>query len=85
MPAPRVSPWRRRWSAKGLWREGRFVRHLLRAEDDPPLLPGHPLPDTRDELKDLLCLGFSAEPGNAVLLTPAYPKAHRRDHAPHPA
>jgi aconitate hydratase 2/2-methylisocitrate dehydratase len=43
-------------------------------------------PMTRDELKDLACLGFLRRPGHAVLLPHCrLPQASGREHAPHPA
>jgi aconitase B len=56
-------------------RQGRPPGHLLRAEDDHRRLQDTTGPMTRDELKDLACLGFSADlVMQSFCHTAAYPK-----------
>jgi aconitate hydratase 2/2-methylisocitrate dehydratase len=60
---------------QGLRHGRRAPGHLLRAADDHRRLPGHHGPMTRDELKDLACLGFSADlTMQSFCHTAAYPK-----------
>ena len=68
-------------------RPGRAPRHLLRAEDDHRSARQDTTgPMTRDELKDLACLGFSRRPGDAVLLPHrGLPEAGGRQDAPRAA
>jgi aconitate hydratase 2/2-methylisocitrate dehydratase len=56
-------------------RPGRAPGHLLRAQDDHRRLQDTTGPMTRDELKDLACLGFSADlVMQSFCHTAAYPK-----------
>jgi aconitate hydratase 2 / 2-methylisocitrate dehydratase len=56
-------------------RPGRAPRHLLRTEDDHRGFQDTTGPMTRDELKDLACLGFSADlVMQSFCHTAAYPK-----------
>ncbi len=54
-------------------RPGHAPRHVLRTEDDLGRL-ADTTPMTRDELKDLACLGFSADLVMQSFHTAAYPK-----------
>ena len=61
-PSRHQFPWRRRWSAAPAARRKTGIRLGTYCEpDDPKSAPITTGPMTRDELKDLACLGFSAD------------------------